>query len=71
MAASVKGTMAPLARKYEVSFSTKVASDVPLVNGDYEKTTRMLENLASNAIKFTPTAAPSSCAWRTTPRRAW
>lgn len=54
VAASVKGTMAPLARKYEVSFSTKVASDVPLVNGDYEKTTRMLENLASNAIKFTP-----------------
>ena len=35
VAASVKGTMAPLAR-------------------DYEKTTRMLENLASNAIKFTP-----------------
>ncbi|MFR1640762.1 MAG: sensor histidine kinase, partial [Eggerthellaceae bacterium] len=25
---SVKGTMAPLARKYEVSFRTKVASDV-------------------------------------------
>ena len=54
VAASVKSTMAPLARKYEVSFRTKVASNVPLVNGDYEKTTRMLENLASNAIKFTP-----------------
>lgn len=54
VAASVKGTMAPLARKYEVSFRTRVASDVPLVNGDYEKTLRMLENLASNAIKFTP-----------------
>lgn len=54
VAASVKSTMAPLARKYAVSFRTKVASDVPLVNGDYEKTTRMLENLASNAIKFTP-----------------
>ena len=52
--ASVKSTMAPLARKYEVSFRTKVAPNVPLVNGDYEKTTRMLENLASNAIKFTP-----------------
>ncbi len=51
---SVKGTMAPLARKYEVSFRTKVASDVPLVYGDFEKTVRMLENLASNAIKFTP-----------------
>ncbi|RDB67870.1 c-type heme family protein [Eggerthella sinensis] len=52
--ASVKSTMAPLARKYEVSFRTKVAPNVPLVNGDYEKMTRMLENLASNAIKFTP-----------------
>lgn len=52
--ASVKSTMAPLARKYDVSFRTKVAPNVPLVNGDYEKTTRMLENLASNAIKFTP-----------------
>ena len=54
IAASVKSTMAPLARKYEVSFRTKVASDVPLVYGDFEKTLRMLENLASNAIKFTP-----------------
>ena len=54
IASSVKTTMAPLARKYEVTFGTKVASDVPLVNGDYEKTLRMLENLASNAIKFTP-----------------
>ncbi|MEI3231641.1 MAG: hypothetical protein V8S24_10705 [Gordonibacter pamelaeae] len=27
---------------------------MPLVNGDFEKTQRMLENLASNAIKFTP-----------------
>ena len=54
IATSVKGTMAPLACKYEVSFCTRVASDVPLVNGDYEKTLRMLENLASNAIKLTP-----------------
>lgn len=54
IAASVKSTMAPLACKYEVSFRTKVASDVPLVYGDFEKTLRMLENLASNAIKFTP-----------------
>ena len=51
---SVRGTMTPLARKYCVAFRTRVASDVPLVNGDFEKTQRMLENLASNAIKFTP-----------------
>ena len=52
--ASVKSTMLPLAQKYLVSFSTRVAPDVPLVMGDYEKTQRMLENLSSNAIKFTP-----------------
>ena len=52
--ASVKSTMTPLARKYAVSFGTRIDSDVPLVNGDYEKTQRILENLASNAIKFTP-----------------
>lgn len=52
--ASVRTTIAPLARKYDVGFGTSVAPDVPLVNGDYEKTARILENLASNAIKFTP-----------------
>lgn len=52
--ASVRATIVPLARKYEVTFSTSVAPDVPLVNGDYEKVERILENLASNAIKFTP-----------------
>ena len=52
--ASVRSTMAPLAQKYAVAFRTSVASDVPLVFGDFEKTARMLENLASNAIKFTP-----------------
>ncbi len=51
---AVRNTMTPLARKYQVAFRTQVASDVPLVNGDFEKTQRMLENLASNAIKFTP-----------------
>ena len=52
--ASVRSTMAPLAQKYAVAFRTSVAPDVPLVFGDFEKTARMLENLASNAIKFTP-----------------
>lgn len=52
--ASVRSTMVPLASKYAVDFSASVASDVPLVMGDYEKITRMLENLGSNAVKFTP-----------------
>ena len=52
--ASVRATIAPLARKYAVGFGTSVAPDVPLVNGDFDKVERILENLASNAIKFTP-----------------
>lgn len=52
--ASVRTMMVPLAEKYEVGFSTYVPPDAPLVVGDYEKIMRMLENLGSNAVKFTP-----------------
>ena len=34
--------------------TTTVAPDAPLVSGDYEKMLRILENLGSNAVKFTP-----------------
>lgn len=51
--ASLRHTVDPLVKKSRVSFCAHVASDVPLVNGDYEKTLRMLENLVSNAVKFT------------------
>lgn len=54
VANAVRSTMAPLAQKYAVSFGTHVEGNVPLVEGDFEKTQRILENLASNAIKFTP-----------------
>lgn len=50
----VRETIAPLAAKYQVGFRATVAPDVPLVMGDYDKTSRILENLANNAIKFTP-----------------
>jgi len=51
--AAVRGVMEPIATKYQVSFETSVAPDVPLVLGDYDKVVRIFENLASNAIKFT------------------
>lgn len=50
---SLKSTITPLAQRVDVNFTTKIDSNVPLVKGDYEKTLRMLENLANNAIKFT------------------
>ncbi|NTU88290.1 MAG: DUF3365 domain-containing protein [Actinobacteria bacterium] len=54
LATSVKAITIPLAKSTGVEFSACVDSDVPLVKGDFEKTLRMLENLANNAIKFTP-----------------
>ncbi len=44
----------PLAENAHLVFSAQVAADVPLVYGDYDKTHRALENLVTNAIKFTP-----------------
>ncbi|MEC4176727.1 DUF3365 domain-containing protein [Adlercreutzia sp. R7] len=52
--ASAQGTIGPLAVGARVGLKTAVAPDVPLVNGDYEKMLRILENLGTNAVKFTP-----------------
>lgn len=43
-----------VALKRGVAFSTNVDSDVPLIESDWEKVRRILVNLVSNAIKFTP-----------------
>ena len=51
--ASAQGTIGPLAVGARVGLKTAVAPDVPLVNGDYEKMLRILENLGTNAVKFT------------------
>lgn len=37
-----------------IKLETQVARDVPLTWGDWEKLRRIIENLASNAVKFTP-----------------
>ncbi|NHM15307.1 DUF3365 domain-containing protein [Eggerthellaceae bacterium zg-887] len=50
----VESSLCPVASKKRVAFSTRVSADVPLVMGDWEKLRRILANLASNAVKFTP-----------------
>lgn len=52
--ASIRSTIGPLANRFHVRFESHVESDVPLVNGDFEKTKRIFENLLGNAVKFTP-----------------
>ena len=52
--ATAKSTLKPLADGARVTLQTSVAPNVPLVCGDYDKLQRVLENLGSNAVKFTP-----------------
>ncbi|MBQ9954339.1 MAG: DUF3365 domain-containing protein [Eggerthellaceae bacterium] len=42
-----------LARQRNIDFVARVASDVPIVDADWEKLRRIIENLVSNAVKYT------------------
>ncbi|MBR5259973.1 MAG: histidine kinase, partial [Eggerthellaceae bacterium] len=44
----------PVAERKGVRLTTTVAPDVPLIMSDWEKVRRILVNLASNAVQFTP-----------------
>lgn len=50
---SVKGMMQSLAARKRIAFEVDFGRDVPVMYGDGEKIRRILENLISNAIKFT------------------
>ncbi len=51
--ASVEGMVKPLAAKKRISLTVDISAEVPLIKADPEKVRRVLENLMSNAIKFT------------------
>lgn len=53
LAAGVAGTVKSIAEKRGIELRVRVSDDVPVVNADYEKLRRIMENLASNALKFT------------------
>lgn len=50
---NVESVIRPLALRSNINFVARVERDVPLIQGDYEKVRRIIENLAGNAIKFT------------------
>ena len=50
---SVEGVILPLAKQKGIIFHTCFLPDVPLIKADPEKIRRVVENLASNAVKFT------------------
>lgn len=49
----IEASVRPLAEKKEIDFSIEIGRDVPLFYGDWEKLCRIIENLCSNAVKFT------------------
>jgi len=51
---NVESVVRPLAQRNDINLTTGVDRGVPLIQGDYEKVRRIIENLAGNAIKFTP-----------------
>jgi signal transduction histidine kinase len=52
--AELHEAMEPLAREKEIALTEKLAPGLPLVEADRTKLRRILVNLLSNALKFTP-----------------
>jgi signal transduction histidine kinase len=50
---TVEGGIRPLAERRNIGLTTTINPDVPLIHADWEKLRRIVENLASNAVKFT------------------
>ncbi len=50
---TVEGTIRPLSDRKSIELTTDVSPDVPLIYADWEKLRRIVENLVSNAVKFT------------------
>ena len=54
IAGLVQSVVQPLAKQNGIEFTCEIDADVPLVEADFEKLRHVLENLAGNAVKFTP-----------------
>lgn len=49
----VEASMAPVAAMRQIDLTTEVSRDVPIVWADWERLRHVMENLLSNALKFT------------------
>jgi len=51
---AVESVIAPLIEKKKINYSSRIEPNVPLIEADREGIRRIVENLLSNALKFTP-----------------
>jgi signal transduction histidine kinase len=51
---AVESVIEPLVEKKDIRFTSTVRREVPLIEADRESLRRIVENLVSNAMKFTP-----------------
>ena len=51
---AIESVIEPLIEKKQIRYSSRVEQDVPLIEADNEGIRRIVENLLSNALKFTP-----------------
>ncbi|MBR2789508.1 MAG: DUF3365 domain-containing protein [Eggerthellaceae bacterium] len=50
----VEAVVSPIAARADVEFGCTATGSIPLIEGDFDKLAHALENLAFNAVKFTP-----------------
>jgi signal transduction histidine kinase/CheY-like chemotaxis protein/HAMP domain-containing protein len=53
LASTVLSTVEPQAQEKEITLKNKVSPDLPLITSDFAKCQHILENIVSNAVKFT------------------
>ncbi|WP_028305468.1 ATP-binding protein [Desulfitobacterium sp. PCE1] len=68
---AIDSVVAPLAKKKGIVWEINLAPEVSLLRADPEKLRRVIENLAGNAIKFTPSGGRVEIQVTNTPRENW
>ncbi|MEL1134577.1 ATP-binding protein [Desulfitobacterium sp. THU1] len=68
---AIDSVIAPLAQEKGINWKIDLAPEVSLLRADPEKLRRAIENLAGNAVKFTPSGGQVAIIVENAPERGW